>query len=523
MRNSAQEDNRSRDLIGDLVSTIIGIFSPQRAIRYRLGRSIMDDLRFRTYDAAKKGGANKNWSPQNKSADSILKLNNSVVVARARDLERNNDYISGAIDVIINNVIGTGMIPYPTIRDGQGNLNDPLNDSIAELWKVFAKKADVSGAGSFWELNQIALRHFLIDGECFGHFVIRKISREKRGEMPLRLEIFEPEQVDGEIHGVMSNGNKAVRGIEFNPDGEIVNYWVLPEHPDGLGRWGMSKPVKASDIIHIYKRKRASQTRGVSQLAACIMKMFDLYEYQDYEMIGAKLAAAFGVFIESPADEFPTDESITTDESGDTKGKYQYIDPGRIERLKSGEKIQIASHSRPSNNYQPFVQTTLRGGAAALNLSYETFSKDFAQSSYSSARSGVLEERRGYRVLQNYIVEKFNQPIWEKFIEIGILSGLIKASLNEFKNLPEKYYSVKWRTPGWEWIDPLKDVSAAEKALDLKITSREKICAEKGDDFYEVAEGLAAEDLFISENFKPEPETVKKKIEVVGSKKRGGK
>jgi capsid protein len=106
-----------------------------------------------------------------------------------------------------------------------------------------------------------------------------------------------------------------------------------------------------------------------------------------------------------------------------------------------------------------------------------------SQSNYSSARQNGLEDRKTWIPIQNYMITHFCQPLWEEFVTYCVLSG--EVYIKDFWSDPDKYFNALWIAPGWTWIDPLKEVSASTKALDAGITTLEKICAEKGEDWKE--------------------------------------
>jgi hypothetical protein len=88
---------------------------------------------------------------------------------------------------------------------------------------------------------------------------------------------------------------------------------------------------------------RASQFREVSWFAALVMDAFDLSEYQRFERIGAKLAAAFGIFLKS---QYP--EAGIGGIGNGPQDPPDYIEPGRIQKLPTGAEIQFASHKGPA-------------------------------------------------------------------------------------------------------------------------------------------------------------------------------
>ena len=52
---------------------------------------------------------------------------------------------------------------------------------------------------------------------------------------------------------------------------------------------------------------------------------------------------------------------------------------------------------------------------------------------------------------------------------------------------------MAWQGRRWQWVDPVKDIEAGERAVALGVKTRRQICAEQGLDFDEVIAQLAVE------------------------------
>ena len=462
------------------ISALIGIFNPDKAMTYRSTRDY-----YLSYIAATQQGANKNWRPKLKSGDAELRKDLKFIIARARDLSRNNSVVSGAIAKICRNVIRNGLKIKSQIRN-KNELNETLNKEIDDIFKTWSKLkiCDYYGFDTFYTMQKNVLRLMYIDGDCF----IRKIydsSFIKLGLPPLRMQIIESDMIDLTVDGRLKNGNKAKRGIEFNNKDCVTAYYFYSIHPSE----GFPKTVRvpANDIIHIYIKNRPSLSRGVSSLSSIIMDMYDLNEYRRYEMIGAKVAASFGVFVKSNIPEV-----IRGQNNSNNKKLPTYIDAGRIHMLPHGTEIQIASHNRPPSSYKPFVNNSLKFASTGVGMSYSSFSNDYTDSSYSSERSATLEERLTYSELQDIIDEKLNAPVWKWFIECLFLSNII--NLPDFFN-KKHIYSISYNClkPGWNWVDPLKDSKAAEIELQNKTNTRREILSAKGIDYDEFLEIIKRE------------------------------
>ncbi|MBU1040245.1 MAG: phage portal protein [Proteobacteria bacterium] len=476
------------DLCTSVQAQIIGLHNPQAAMAFIRGRQAL-----LSYTAGSKRGPNRNWRPKNTTADDLIRKDWAFVTARARDLERNSGHVSGAIRKICNNVVSdTGIRPQVQLRKQDKKLDRERNRAMEAIFRKWAEHPRVR----FYEKQELTLRHNWIDGECILH-LYESPTLYRAGIVPLGLELLEADHLDSSVNGVQQSGFMAMRGIEFDAEGFPVAYHLFTEHPGasmtGLRSISLGKSVRvdASRIIHPFERTRASQSRGISWLASVIMEMHDYDEYQDSERILARLSSAFGFFIETnnpdvnaagllggaglpngtPAPEIPGAKIPT------------HVETGSINVLPHGTKIHGDGFSRPGSNYEPYSKQQLRGASTALSLSYQNFANDQSDASYSSTRTASLEERRGFKKQQAFLVRQFCTPVWNTWLQFLALSGLAEGmGLASGLDIP-----VTWQTPGWEWVDPLKDANAGDALLNkLKITSRRRLAASRGDDLDEV-------------------------------------
>lgn len=476
------------------VGGMIGLVSPERAVGYTLGRQRYEAIRRRAYAAGRMTGPNAKWRPGNKSADAEIRMDAKRVLARARDLERNNAQIHGAVKKIVQNVVNQGIWPQVTVDWGRSKS---FASKAEALWHRWAPRADASGYGSLYLLQVLALRHFLVDGEVLVHEVLD--PRDRTG-MPLRFELLECDRLDETYDGqVLANGNSLRRGIELSPSGVPVAYYILDSHPGDYAAPVISQATRripAAHIKHLFLRTRAGQTRGISGFASVLPDMWDLDEYSEYEMIGAKLAAAFSVYVTQTT---PGMGGVSFDPgkpgagNGEGSTRRKFVEPGIIAYLQPGEQIQTASHNRPGATYEPFIRSGLRTVSTGLGMSFETFSNDYSQSTFSSARQALLEERRSYRMLQGFLCEQLNAWIYSRFLAHAYLAGALPMPDYPARVLDYET-AVTWVCPGWEWIDPLKDAKASETKIALGISTRTREAAAQGADFEENVQALKREE-----------------------------
>ncbi len=481
----AKRASIATDRVSRFIARAIGVFAPNTAMGYLGNRA-----RLMRYTGASPDGPSKNWRPTTKSADAILSKDRKLLLARARDLERNSGHISGAVMKIANNVIYTGIRPQARMKDQDGRLKKNLNDFVERQWKNWAHAPEID----FYDLQELVLRHLWIDGECLVH---RFYDRDLRARelCPLGLEVLEPDFIASEMNVRLENGNQIKAGIEFSKAGRPVAYHLFKEHPGESsfgGYFSETRRIPASEIKHIFHRRRASQTRGVSWLSAIIIEMRDFNEYQSNERIAARLMSAFGAFIESPYPEHQQANPLFSDNEDSTGDVPTYLEPGRIDTLPPGTNIKSVQYNRPGDTYEPFTKTSLKGASTGSGMSYENFSNDYEGATYSSARQAVLEERRGYRKLQAFLNRQLNEWVWQSWLDFASIAQLLGGIGNDVP--------VSWQNPGWPWIDPQKDAKGAQLELEMKTTSRTKIAADRGDDWLEEVEILGNEERILKEN-----------------------
>lgn len=195
----------------------------------------------------------------------------------------------------------------------------------------------------------------------------------------------------------------------------------------------------------------------------------------------------------------------------DSGYNQQTLAPGMIMKLKPGEGVQVVNPTNGAANAEAYIQTQQRISGAGQGLSYEASSRDMSKVNYSSARQGLLEDRKEYKKYQNYMIEHFLDEVYEEFVTMLVMEQMIDVDLIDFLENKEKYLEHKWIATGWDWIDPLKEVNANSKAVAENIDTLERICAEKGLDWKEVLEQRKREIEFVNSMY-PEKEETEKEV-----------
>lgn len=424
------------------------------------------------------------WKATQENLNSLLSAGGDLLRARARQIVRANPYASNACESFVANAVGAGVKPSSLVED------QALKDKIQRTWSAWTDEADADGLTDFYGLQALAVRAMFEAGECFIRFRPRRL--EDGLTVPLQLQLLEAEMLPLSKTEIGASGNQVRCGIEFDAIGRRVAYHFYRNHPGDstvVQNQGEIVRVPASEILHIYRPQRPGQIRGVPWISPALVKLYLLDQYDDAELDRKKVAALFAGFITkaSPEDNLLGEGAVDTDGSS-----VAGLSPGTMQVLLPGEDIKFSSPADVGGSYEMFQYRTLLAIAAALGVPYTNVTGDLKAANYSSIRAGTVEFRRRLEQFQfATLVFQMCRPIWRRWLETAALSGAL--SLPNFVSDPSRYTAVKWITPKWEWVDPLKDRQAEKIAQEQGWKAPSDIIEAEGNDVDETFRRIAAD------------------------------
>lgn len=465
----------------------ISIFSPAWAYRRAAWRQALRGF----YDAGSTDRLNAAWVPVNGTAEQTDHPQRDIIRARARDLERNSDIAEAIIGPFERNVVGTGIRVQAKVLRPDGTEDEELNQQIEDLWAEWCRprNCDITGQQSFYEMQAMAMRRLLVDG---GIFFIKVYTNN--GPVPFCLQAREVDELDTSKNMLPGLGrNRIVGGIELDEYNRPVAYYFKKYTPDGF--WtGQSERVEAQRVIFLWKKTRPSQIREISPLAKTLPRIRDVNEFMEAVSVKERILACLSVFITKNTPPSQLGRGLGAyGAKTDNKSGYQQrtIAPGMIYELEPGESVSAVSPSGQATSAKDFISTQQRLAGSGQGLSYEAVSRDMSQVNYSSARQGLLEDQKTYRMWQQFLIEHFCREVYTEFVISAVLSG--QLNIPDFWQDKRRYLKHVWIAPGWAWIDPQKEVTANAKAIETGQDTLSRICAERGEDWREVLKQRAAE------------------------------
>lgn len=430
--------------VHEIINNAISLISPSWALERSQAQLAYESVR--RYSGARQR-KNETWFPANTDADSAIINDLPNLRARSRDLVRNNSWAASIIDSFVKYVVADGI----ELQASKEGAEESLREQLLNI--------DIAGNYSFYEDQALALRQMLIDGEAF----IRLIIFGGR----LRLQLIEADQIWSSSTSSQF-GNEIHAGIEIDKDtGRQVAFYVN-DHPGKYGSTTNSEVrVLAQDMIHLYMRQRPGQTRGVPILAPVINVLRDLGELTEAAIVSCRVAACISAAIKRQY--HPTPQKDAEDKP------YETLQPGMIAKLRPGEDIVLLDPKQPGEVFPVFTQLLLRSVAAGVGLSYETVSKNYSETNYNAARTSLLNERKTLKCMQQFLITHLCERIGEELQLLRFLRGEGSRKL--------KLY---WQPPGFEWVDPEKEVVSQILAVQNNLATKSSIIAERGGDWREI-------------------------------------
>lgn len=443
----------------NLLDRAVGAVAPKFALERARARLALDRINQLNeqksqkfgYDGATTGRRTDGWYAG--SADANVELYGTLIWLRdrSRDLVRNNPYAVKAIEELVGNTVGTGIIP-------QANTgNEALDKIIDKEWPYFVEDCDLPQRMDFYGQQALVVRTMAESGEAIARYIPRKAKSNLR--IPLQIQMLESDYLDHNAGAIQTTTNNIVQGVEFDGDGQRIAYWLFGQHPGAqffLNKGSLlSQRVSADQVLHVFRTLRPGQVRGVPWLAPVMIALRDLDGYCDSERVRKRTESCLaGIVIQEGPE--PGLGSITTD--GQTQQRIEQFEPGMVAYLRDGQDIRF-NNPPAHGGYREYKTSELQTIASGIGVPYEMLASDMSLVNYSSFRGSTLGFRNLIDALRwTCLIPLHCQPIRKRFIDLLVLLGKIPGKLANDATI--NLYSTDWISPKWESVDPLKDSRA---------------------------------------------------------------
>ncbi|NWA24047.1 phage portal protein [Pseudomonas gingeri] len=467
------------------------------------------------------------WLPWIRSPDSEINQFRDRMVARSRDLVRNDGWAAGGITRILDNTVGASMRlsanpDYRGLAALTGNRKfdakwaEEFRREVEALWRGYSddigRYNDVSRQLTISQQLRLALRHKLVDGDSLvvAYWMPERVGYG-RANFSTAFMLVDPDRLSNPYQMVDSKYMRG--GVEIDEHGVPVAYHIRKAHQND---WYNSvesmewERVLREDgdgwrrVIHDFERDRAGQNRGVGVFTPVLARFKMLARYYGVELQAATIAATFGTYVTSPYDPDQVQEALeATDELSAYQGlradwaeqRPAMLNGARIPTLAPGESITSVGAEHPHSGFGDFAHEMLRTFAAAAGVSAEQISQDWSKTNYSSARAALLESWKTLTRRNTEFKSGTATPMYAGWLHEAMDRNMLPlpSDAPDFMEARTAYSRCEWLGVARGWVDPVKEKQGAILGMDGGLSTLKRECAEQGLDYEEVIQQRAAE------------------------------
>lgn len=484
------------------------------------------------------------FNPRWGSPDQIVNQSKAILDARSNDTAQDDALAQAAVTTRRDSIVGAryalsckplirtlGVAPdHPWVEDFQA--------TVEGLWNITAESdscwLDASRRRTMTEMCRQAASSDMLTGEILAPVEwIRDVARPCKTAVHLisPARLCNPnEQQDNRFY---APGIELTRGIEKDQFGRHVAYnirqgfvgeWMNRGKSYSWARVPAELPWGRKQMIYICEPLLVEQTRGLGDLAVGLPHMRMSAKHGAVALQNAIVNATYAAAIESdlPPPEIAIAMGATGGGSGPDQvvdgwqqalGAYlamigQYlgsapnvaIDGAKMPVLPPGTKFKLLNAGNGGNNFESFQATIDRKAAAALNMSYEEYTRDYSRLSYSGGKMSSGKTERFMNARKAITVDRFASSTFTLWLEEMISSGQVPipptwSSAADYY-LPFQKDAISncaWIGTGKGQIDELKETQAAILRIKSGLSTWEAECARLGIDYREMAEQQSRE------------------------------
>lgn len=484
----------------------------------------MNGNRFRMpYDAGNMYDEHtRDWFPYLWSPDGELNPYRNIIVARVRDLVRNDGWASAAVTRTLDNVIGSDFRPiskpdYFALRQLTGikgfdaKWANEFGKAAEAHWKTWSldggRYCDVERCLTVPQMLGLAFRHKIVDGDALA--IVNWLPERMGYGAALygtALQIVDPDRLSNPN---WSFDTQTMRGgVEVDRYGAPVAYHIEKAH---IGDWFNAQKAMIWErvpretswgraiVIHDFDHDRAAQHRGgAGILTSVLQRLKMLIKYDGTELDAAIINSIFGAYITSPYDKELVESALG---DKDDLGAYQEMRDEfhkgapikltgvRMPLLAPGEEIATVRAERPSSNFAAFESAVLRNVAAGCGMSAQQISQNWSEVNYSSYRAAMLEAWKTFHRRRVHFAVGFAQKVFTAWLEEAFDSDNLPlpSGAPDFIEYRSLYARTKWLGPGKGYVDELKEKQGAILGMDASLSTLEQEAGElSGEDWLEI-------------------------------------
>ena len=436
-------------------------------------------VRKRTGVAARGSGADYHFRTEQKFYESL---------EISRDMFRNDALMPILRDRRVGNIVQSGFKLDPKTGDKKLDLDLWLRFTA---WASDPELCDITGELSFHEQEKVVCGAECVDGD------IVAIGTEE-GSLQL---------IEAHLIQTKNKVEDTFLGVTTDRYGKRTHYHVI-EEKDKFGTLGDSSSIPVRDdsgrrqVFHVYNPNRVLQTRGVPMVAPIATLASILEDINFAKLVQQQSVSSWCILHEFASNQSqpptkPGYGASSTSQSSTGETRYEEgIGPGAEYWGSPGETMKGFSPNIPNNEYFQQVRLILQIMGVNFGLPLCLVLMDGSETNFSGWRGAVDEARKGFISDQLNLVRRFHKPVYEWWLTREIEEDAGLQTMAEKLNI----YAHNWNLPTWSYIEPVADAEGDATQLRNALTSPRRLHAARGNDWEELSEEIADDNLYAIQN-----------------------
>jgi lambda family phage portal protein len=449
----------------DFITKALAVVSPKAAMSRMISQERLRNFgRFDSALESTKRGISRNISGAEDTAGTAERYK---LIRAARDLADNFPPVRSLLLKFSTYV--SGRLTYQA-RTGDKDVDE----QVERYWRNWCKSCDFLRRHDFVTLLQLAVMAILRDGDC-GFIIVRD-----KGE--LKLQSVEADRI-GSPYNRLIDSDTYIGGILLDEYGRPDKFQIFVRTINN--QYIEPTDIPAAEFIHLFDATRLDEYRGRSAFATALNAARDLQEALKAEIQAIKYASyQTGVIVTENGSADAADYFATSNQNdlGQTE-KLSNIDPGAINYLSPGEKMEMFKSDRPGGAFGEFVRLVQSHICMSVGLPYG-FAFDADKSGPMARMEAAMAERTFAR--------------WRRLLESQFLDRIKNIILLDAQSrglLPESEYLLdgRWCWPAKVSIDYGREANADIALWKAGLKTAGQIYSEMGEDYEEAFRARAKE------------------------------
>jgi lambda family phage portal protein len=448
----------------DLLTKAISFVSPKAALDRMVNQAKLRNFgRFDSALTSEKRGISRGVSGGEDTSGTRERYS---LIRAARDLADNFPPVRSLLLKFATYV--SGRIAY------QARTGDREADTAIErYWQKWCNDCDFLGRHNFTTLLQLAVTAMLRDGDC-GFIIVR--DRED-----LKLQSVEADRIGSPYD--QTDTDKYIGGINVDDYGRPISYTIFTRTINN--QYVSPTNIVAKEFIHLFDAARLDEYRGRSAFATALNATRDLQEAIKAEVQAIKYASYQSGVITTESGAADAGDYFARGNSNDQGqvARLQSLDPGTVNYLSAGEKMEMFKSDRPTGAFGEFIRLVQAHICMAVGLPYG-FAFDADKSGPMARMEAAMAERTFLR--------------WRGLLEGQFLNRIKNVILLDAASrglIPDSEYLLdgRWCWPAKVSIDYGREARADIELWKAGLKTAGQIYSDMGEDYEEALRARAKE------------------------------